>query len=720
MKKLFIILFSVITVFCIASFASISNSVFAESPSGGWSSWNPEATGNPGEISKTFYQYRDVASWGGLVKSDQYPEFYNPTTYSYTYQCNPYREYHCHVYEFDGGSWTPDCGSSGCYCGPELRYDTCYGTANGYYQVGSWGAWSELQQDRIESTKSREVKEVTMYSYPISYSITYDLDGGTIDTPNPESYTIIDPEIVLNAPKKTGFDFIGWEPEGIIPTGSMGDKHFTAQWKKSVYSVKFFDFNNTLLKSVNVYYGESVTAPEEYDVEGYDFDGWEPADFSFITESMTIQGMYHIRTYPVLITTNHGRETLLQKVLEHFNSVTYLDMNGNEISSVTISEPYTINIEPDEIYGYTFKSYKVTDDGDGNYFVQSLYTPKKYKVSFFDTNDRLLDVQYVEYLCDAEPPTAPKIHGYTFAGWDKPYQNITEDSELKALYNDDESVPRWSVTFVVESGDTSYGYFNINNEMKYSYTIPKVIDTTKLDSLLPTYATSTNCKFVGWYINGEKVNPSTYKVVEITTVTAKFISDVNHNNIDDDTETVTVEFDSMGGTEIDPIQVTLNHKLKELDSPTKEGFEFGGWYLSSACVTQFDFKSNITKDMILYAKWIDLGLETKPETIPAPKVVSSVVVEEPKVQVLIPDYQGLYCQIDFVNANDGSLLHANEKYGTRFYIYNLKNQKIREYQARQNSVVNLPKITLAEGEHVEWVLRWVQDDEAYHLIPSLY
>lgn len=551
------------------------------------------------------------------------------------------------------------------------------------------------------------------------YNLTYELNEGIEQIPNPTTYKKSDPDIYLNDPYREGYDFMGWDPEGIIPSGSKGDKHFEAKWERSIYTVKFVDFNNNVLKTENLYYGESATAPDNYEIEGYDFMGWDPSDFSFIKSSMTIHGIYHVKTYPVLITTNHNRTTVLQKALEHFNTITYLDMEGNEISSLTITGEYKNNIEPDTIYGYTFKSYEVTDDHEGNYFIKPLYNAKKYKVSFFDSDERLLDTQYVEYLCDAEPPTPPKIHGYTFAGWDGSYLNITEDVELKALYNEDDSVPRWSVTFAVDSGDTDYGYFNIDNNIKYSYTNPKVIDTTKLDTILPQYTVNRNCKFVGWYINDEKVNPSSYKVTDITNVIVKFMSDVNFNNIDDDTESVTITFDSMGGSYIKPKTIGLNKKLSSLESPTKDGCEFQGWYLSSGGYQAFDFSSAITKDMTLYAKWKELNIEVQ-EPEPVEKVIKTEVVEEPSISVVIPDYSGASCQIIFVNTNDNiSTIDTLVKYGTRFYIYNLKEQKIREYQARQNCYVYLPKITIKDNQEIEWELTWNNDDIAYHLTPKL-
>ena len=82
--------------------------------------------------------------------------------------------------------------------------------------------------------------DTTLYAYwvPKLYAITYDLAGGSIETANPDSFTIESDTIVLNAPVREGYTFAGWtgsnddEPqmEVIIPTGSSGDKSYLAHW----------------------------------------------------------------------------------------------------------------------------------------------------------------------------------------------------------------------------------------------------------------------------------------------------------------------------------------------------------------------------------------------------------------------------------------------------------------------------------------------------------
>ena len=84
----------------------------------------------------------------------------------------------------------------------------------------------------IELTASFEGKAIT-------YTINYNLDGGTVEVANPTTYTIESEDITLNTPTKDGFTFAGWtgtdleEPtmEVTIETGSTGNREYTATWQ---------------------------------------------------------------------------------------------------------------------------------------------------------------------------------------------------------------------------------------------------------------------------------------------------------------------------------------------------------------------------------------------------------------------------------------------------------------------------------------------------------
>ncbi len=67
---------------------------------------------------------------------------------------------------------------------------------------------------------------------------------------------------------------------------------------------------------------------------------------------------------------------------------------------------------------------------------------------------------------------------------------------------------------------------------------------------------------------------------------------------------LTITFDCHGGTEIQNQVVKKGEKLKEPEAPTKEGYEFVGWYVDGE---KFDFNTEITKEIKLEAKWLKVS-----------------------------------------------------------------------------------------------------------------
>lgn len=66
----------------------------------------------------------------------------------------------------------------------------------------------------------------------------------------------------------------------------------------------------------------------------------------------------------------------------------------------------------------------------------------------------------------------------------------------------------------------------------------------------------------------------------------------------------TVSFNTDGGNEIDSQKVPEGYTARRPYNPVKEGYTFGGWYLTSESENEFDFETPITKNTTLIAKWV--------------------------------------------------------------------------------------------------------------------
>lgn len=65
-----------------------------------------------------------------------------------------------------------------------------------------------------------------------------------------------------------------------------------------------------------------------------------------------------------------------------------------------------------------------------------------------------------------------------------------------------------------------------------------------------------------------------------------------------------VSFDTQGGTAVET-QVRMHGELVEMQEvPTREGFEFDGWFLDPGCTMPWDLETDsVTESMTLYAGW---------------------------------------------------------------------------------------------------------------------
>jgi uncharacterized repeat protein (TIGR02543 family) len=104
-----------------------------------------------------------------------------------------------------------------------------------------------------------------------NYTITYNLDGGSIAGTNPGGYNVESSAITLINPTRQGYSFVGWTGTGLseptlsvtIPTGSTGNRQYTANWTENPdYRTLTFDANGGQGGvSLRLLPGETITPP---------------------------------------------------------------------------------------------------------------------------------------------------------------------------------------------------------------------------------------------------------------------------------------------------------------------------------------------------------------------------------------------------------------------------------------------------------------------------
>lgn len=175
--------------------------------------------------------------------------------------------------------------------------------------------------------------EYTLYAVweIISYTVTYNTDGGTISG-NRTSYNAETETFTLSKPTKFGYTFLGWSGTGItgkqetvtISKGSVGDKEFTANWSANSYTITLNVNGGNALddNTIDVTFDQNFTLPTpEY--KGYTFKGWyynntvlvEAGKYDDYDKSIELKAKWEIINYELTYDTDGG--TLIGQKTEY-------------------------------------------------------------------------------------------------------------------------------------------------------------------------------------------------------------------------------------------------------------------------------------------------------------------------------------------------------------------------------------------------------------------
>ncbi len=199
-----------------------------------------------------------------------------------------------------------------------------------------------------------------------TFTITYNLDGGTNNSENPATYTIED-EITLKNGEKTGRMFSGWFNENTkvtkIAKGTTGDLTLTAKWDLATYDVTLNVNGGTITEGKNVTtytYGTAATLPTADDITrtGYKFEGW----FTSNDNGTTLTG----DAVTEITATDTGNKVFYAK----WSLISYTITYNNIGSGLTNPNPANYTVEDEitlveiEKEGYDFAWYDAAEGGN--------------------------------------------------------------------------------------------------------------------------------------------------------------------------------------------------------------------------------------------------------------------------------------------------------------------------------------------------------------------
>jgi len=388
-------------------------------------------------------------------------------------------------------------------------------------------------------------KTFTASWVPTAYMINYNLGGGSNAAGNPSTYYMTSPTINLQDPTRAGYTFTGWSPSSSIPSGSMGDKEFTAGWQPIAYDITY-DLNGGVNASGN---------PSKYTVEtptftlgdptkdGYNFVRWEPADATIE------QGT----------TGDLNFEAIWSDAVEY--NITYeLDggVNGAGNPSTYTIESDLITLTDPSKDGYTFEGWTPTDNIPAGSTGDKTFTATWSDAIVYDilynldggTNDINNPATYTVESGDITL-LDPTKDGYTFEGWDPTGfigSGSTGDKEFTAMWSDP---IEYNITYELDGGIN-----DLTNPSTYNIESP---DITLADPARAGYT------FLGWDPTGFIANGSTGD----KTFTAMWSDAIEYN----------ITYNLNGGVNDGSNPATYNVASADitLADPTKSGYNFLGW-----------------------------------------------------------------------------------------------------------------------------------------------
>lgn len=198
------------------------------------------------------------------------------------------------------------------------------------------------------------------------------------------------------------------------------------------YSVKFYNWDGTILSEQTVSEGKTATLPENPVREGYDFIGWDNS-IANIKEDVELNPIFEKKQFTVTFIDWKNKAFVQQKF-------GYGDV---------LTPPDHSSVE-----GYNFDGWDKIIDGTfvvtEDMVVTAEYSKKSYSVKFVGFDGNVIDSQTVKFGEDAVAPdnAGTADDGRIFAGWqDNGYTDVNGDAYVYPVYYYETTAQMPTVTY---------------------------------------------------------------------------------------------------------------------------------------------------------------------------------------------------------------------------------------------------------------------------------
>lgn len=361
----------------------------------------------------------------------------------------PAEVYYVTFYNYDGSVYYSVPATAGSSVktpiGPEKPE-----TETHYYEFLSWeGNTQNIQQNEflypayIEYVKTPDVPEsATMHNVVFLGADDVFLNVQSVA----DGYGAIAPEITptKKPTEEYEYTFSGWDTDFECVTKSLIIRA-TFEEKVREYTVTFTDIDGNTIHEQKLAYGQSATAPEAPEVDGYTFVAWDKA-FDFVTKNITVKATYKKTPAPVApATTGKLRVELaggtsftiaVNDGAARPQGASYTNTKMTIGSDVTLVANTTGSAEfigwMDETGALRSTTDTLTFITTGNDYYKAVYTTEVKGVNLVTFKNtkavsgkgQILDMQYYAAGNEVVFPDAPTQAGYDFTGWSMTAEQI--------------------------------------------------------------------------------------------------------------------------------------------------------------------------------------------------------------------------------------------------------------------------------------------------------
>lgn len=421
----------------------------------------------------------------------------------------------------------------------------------------------------------------TVQVVPSSFNVRYIAGAnGTINGNLNQTIDFGGDALSVRAIPDEGYVFAGWSDgsNNVRRTDRAiySDLTLTANFELATYRVRYHNRNGDVIHTENITAGQPATPPVDgLDQVGFVFQGWRTrsdnraVDFDSINSNLDV-----IATY-----TN-----------EEVRAIFY-DVDDTMLLDTTLY--YGNNVTPPSyvstLYGYDFSHWVIKGSNTTATFnnitsdisYEPFFTPIQFQVTFNSSGGSVVAPVNVTYLDTIDSVPIPTREGMTFEGW-----YTSSDVLFDTNYVVQEQITvsaKWSIMKC-----TVY-FYNTGN----SYIVPVVVDYgAKVNP--PTSPTRVGHTFNNWFTSetgGTVFNFNSIIRSATTVIYAQWIKNI-----------YTVGFVTYGGTSVNNINVEYQGTINEPLS-SRVGYNLLGWTRNTSTNALFDFNTEITNNMTLYAIW---------------------------------------------------------------------------------------------------------------------